>query len=72
MDISAKHPKRGKYIGLQTMDSEDNSENRANKSTTGKCTNNNFEELFSEITPNKHQETENTITRTDPAQAISQ
>ena len=45
------------------MDSEDNSENRANKSTMGKCTNNNFDEIFSKITQNKHQETENTTTR---------
>ena len=65
----SKDPEWGKYIGLQTMDSEDNSENRANKSTTGECTNNNFEGLFSKITPNKHQETENTITRKRSSQS---
>ena len=57
------HVEWGKYIGLQTMNSDDNSENLANKSTTGKCTNNNFDEIFSKITQNKHQETKNTIMR---------
>ena len=43
--ISAKEPRAGK-IHTPTVNSEDNFENRANKSTTGKCTNNNLTGYF--------------------------